>query len=192
VTMGFVSRLAARLLLNPFFLGRAFYGTASLVTLAFTAREVWKTASAQADTIGEFGSEWPSQLGRPVILAGHSLGGRLALRAAERAPERRTFLAIHALAPAIQASAVDLHIVAQRTLGKPILYHSGHDKILELVFRLAESSREHALGWSGVPGLYRGAFSSRDVSTHAGMEIGHGDYQSLLVDFLGPGPVEIS
>ncbi len=179
-------RLAFRFLTIPLFgLGGIF---SSVLSLAFgpslvKAVKLWKDAVHDADRIGAIANEWPAQLGREIVLAGHSLGGRIALRGAEKAPTG-TFLGIIALAPALEATGIDLKIVAPASATAPHVYASTNDGVLNWLFRAAEATREPALGFAGIPNHYKHDFYSVDVSIFMGKKIGHQDYNSILRNLL--------
>ncbi len=147
------------------------------------AISTWRSAAREADRVAQLAVQWPQQLGRPVALVGHSLGARLALRAAEAAPAH-TFEHVIGLAPAVLASKVEWPRVARASRRRPIMFSSQNDAVLKLFFRAAEASREPAVGQAGLHASLHPLVESRDVSTFGSTVIKHGTYRRVLVDLL--------
>ncbi len=134
---------------------------------------VWKKAVANADDVGARLPSYLAGLDGPIHLIGHSLGGRIVLRASGR----NRYSAIDALAPAVLEREVDLSGVARSSVRRPKGYYSAHDRvILGGLFRFAEWGKP--LGLVG-PRKSR-SVSGVDAAQETGMSLGHNDYHKHL------------
>jgi pimeloyl-ACP methyl ester carboxylesterase len=136
---------------------------------------VWRGAVSEADRVGK-NPTWLLGLSRPLVVIGHSLGGRIALRIAERniTPVDR----IVAMAPAVRASSIDCTAMSSFSArGKLSVVHSEDDHVLSILFRLGEASFDHAVGYSGAPSDWRGVTNYKVRSSHS-------DYDVLCYDLL--------
>jgi pimeloyl-ACP methyl ester carboxylesterase len=155
-------------------------GVASPVFL--TAIATWKQAVSAADRVGSHPDAWVAGVHkeRPVILVGHSLGGRIVLRATCSGPRRRA-RAVVALAPAIEQASINLNGASLGSLTKPTICHSENDWVLKYLFRLAEGTMEHAVGYDGA---HHRACRDVDVGCVHGAEVGHHDYVNVAYHCL--------
>lgn len=79
---------------------------------------------------------------RPVHIAGHSLGGRIALKVSENLSSFGKIRSITALAPAISASDIDLNKVAAAAAKTPLICYSSRDRVLSTLFPCGEQSSD--------------------------------------------------
>jgi pimeloyl-ACP methyl ester carboxylesterase len=145
----------------------------TVLTAAFTT---WKSAVSAADRVAAHPDRWLGQLGRPVITVGHSLGGRIVLRAsaAHRGPRPQRVIA---MAPAVQAGSVELDRAAAWPERRLAVFHSEADWVLWGLFRAGEMTLDHALGYEGIR---EGGARSVDVSEVNGSKTGHTDYARIV------------
>ncbi len=150
--------------------------------------QIWKEAVRNADLVGRSATNWLGAFKGSVVLVGHSLGGRIVLRAAEGGSIEHV-ATVFSLAPAVRAADLDLRTVARGTRHSPHVFHSSMDAVLNIPFRLGEATLQHALGFSGVPRKHRKWIQSHDTSIHNGLPVGHLTYNwhvhSLLSDHIG-------
>jgi pimeloyl-ACP methyl ester carboxylesterase len=111
---------------------------------------------------------WLRDVPGPVVLVGHSLGGRIALRVAETgAVDLR---AVVCLAPAVAASSLRADgLVSFARQARLAVVHSAEDQVLSVLFRLGEGTSEHAVGYAGAPASWTGVRNQR-------VDCGHLDY----------------
>ena len=154
------------------------------VTELFNIKRVWQKAVQNADSLGWNSDKWLSSLHRPVILIGHSLGGRIALQAA-MSNRRAELLQVSVFAPAILASGCDFRRIQKRTQKKGAIFHSQNDTTLRYLFRAGELTAEAPLGLEGVPQNSSGWIRSVDVSRYRGRRTRHNDYAAVCMELAG-------
>ena len=148
----------------------------------------WRSAVAEADRVGDDPANWfaatsplcDGAASRPLVFVGHSLGGRIVLRAAAVSSGLRVRRVV-ALAAAVERTKTDLAGVARQCNQPPVIFHSRNDTVLNLLFRLGERTTSHALGYNGSDDS-----SCRDVdfSLRQGSKVGHGTYSTIVEDCL--------
>ncbi len=124
-----------------------------------------------------------------VLLVGHSLGGRIALRAADvmrtsqRDPSLPPLLSTVAMAPALGCMRVPPEIQRSRVAVADIAW-SEHDWVLSKVFRAVAMSEGVALGCRPEQAMAQ-ALAFHDVSEiETGRFTGHGDYSSDMYRYI--------
>ena len=146
-------------------------------------QKVCRQALRNADKIGGNPDRWLSSLKRPVILIGHSLGGRIALQTAMNHNHPR-LLQVSAFAPAILASDCDFRQIKKGQKKKGAIFHSENDTTLRYLYRAGELSTVAPLGLEGVPEKERKLVRSIDVSEYKGMKIRHNSYASVCMQLV--------
>ncbi len=149
------------------------------------AAKAWKDAVGFADVVGSAPEHWTQALNRPVILVGHSLGGRIVLRAAESG-RVNSLESVIALAPAVRLKDLTLKRVVENSIRPPEVYWSRSDLVLEFLFRIGEITSTHALGFTGPSA--RSGLSSFDTSVYADTVTAHGSYQEIAAELLRESP----
>ncbi|MBM4292428.1 MAG: DUF726 domain-containing protein [Deltaproteobacteria bacterium] len=120
---------------------------ATLIKTTTQVKGAWEAAAAEADRsarrlLDELRATRAAHPRAPIYLIGHSLGGRMALRAcALMAEEGAPVPNLHVSA---WASALDTREVPWEALARlpspPEVVHSAHDLVLKVIFRLATAS----------------------------------------------------
>lgn len=151
------------------------------IALLTSLKSEWRTVVGAADALAARPEILLGAIRRPVLLVGHSLGGRIALRVAAASLTTPPY-GVVALAPALQASAIDLELACMRTRPGPIVIgFSSNDSVLRWAFRVGEETTEHALGLVG--GRMRG-IHDLDVSRFQNRDVGHTDYSDIAQSCL--------
>lgn len=159
--------------------------TGAGVGLVTAALRAWREAVDFADKVGSAPENWTRRLNRPVILAGHSLGGRIVLRAAESG-RVDSLESVIALAPAIRSEDLVLERTVENTRRPPEVYWSRADAVLEFLFRIGEGTWDHSLGFSGPS--KRSGLSSFDTSVYDDAVTAHGTYGQIAAKLLKKSP----
>ena len=100
----------------------------------------WRDAAKEADRLILPLRRTLKEIDRPVILVGHSLGGRIALKVAERFPKDK-IQSLVVLAPAYESTICKYDKIESAVLNKIIVCHSKRDMVLQSLFTLGQSSR---------------------------------------------------
>lgn len=183
--------------------------------LALGALSTWKDATNKAEEASMALRKTIKSFERPVILVGHSLGGRIILRACERVP-KGSVQALIALAPAYEKHKCKFENIARAVATKPIVYFSEKDSVLAHMFSLGQNQNgikksiqalkskdkfaivkafshmlvdygsSMAIGQYGVPKQFEHLFSQHNVSP-----LGHNDYHTKVYDILDTRKTEI-
>jgi hypothetical protein len=114
------------------------------------AQGTWRKAVADADDAAKLFAGMSANSKVPLVLAGHSLGGRLVIQAGVHARTRQ-FSSIFALAPACSQDVGQLNSAAKSVRGKLWVFHSTKDAALGVWYRLLELTLEASLGYAGPP-----------------------------------------
>lgn len=168
----------------------------------------WKDATKKAEQAAMELRKTIKASERPIILVGHSLGGRIILRACERVP-KDSVRALIALAPAYEKNKCKFENIARAVSTKPIIYFSQKDSVLAHLFSLGQNQNgmkkgiqalkskdkiaivkafshilvdygsSMAIGQYGVPKQYEHLFSQHNVSP-----LGHNDYYTKVYELL--------
>ncbi len=172
------------LLRLPFF--NLFYLATTLgwkINAMKVARADWKQALEYADHLGKNPHLWLSSINRPRILIGHSLGGRIALKAA-MSTRKNELLRVCACAPAIFSKECSFELIKQNVKHKSAVLYSNSDAVLKYVFPIAELSNRQVLGYHGVPKRMNRTVQAVDLSSE---EYGHNDYRDNLFKLMTAG-----
>lgn len=100
----------------------------------------WRDAAKEADRIVMPLRRALKEIDRPIILVGHSLGGRIALKVGERFPKGK-IQSIVTLAAAYESSVCKYDKIQSSVQNKVIVCHSQRDMVLQSLFTLGQSSR---------------------------------------------------
>ena len=100
----------------------------------------WRDAQREADRVSIQLRKVLKTIDRPVILVGHSLGGRIVLKAAERV-RKGSIHAIIALAPAYESAFCKYDRIDSAVKMCSIICYSKQDKVLSSLFTLGQSSK---------------------------------------------------
>jgi len=151
----------------------------------------WSSTSDTAEHAAQQLAQYIERLETPVIVAGHSLGGKIALLTAQNL-ESRQLRGLVALAPACDVASINYRQVAEHVAHKPAVCFSRRDKVLSTLFACGQTSHavmsalkssfkspkhtlKHlsqivdqracspALGLVGVPTEYRALYESIDT-----------------------------
>jgi hypothetical protein len=145
----------------------------------------WRTAKKEAErTASELAATLPKD--KEILLVGHSLGGRIALRTKELlASSKNDYLvSAIAMAPALSSGDMDHSVFHTHEAPEGEVFFSRHDRILSLAYRLGELSPRRAIGEVGV-GDYSPTFRGVDASNRQyRMRRGHGHYSHDLIHLL--------
>ena len=173
--------LLAPMLLNPILLAPALgIGIPSL----WNAMDVWKKAVANADSVAENAHQWLGLIDRPIILVGHSLGGRIVLKASAKA-RRYNVLQTYALAPAVQEEDCNFNKIRAHVQGKPAIFYSQNDWTLNIMYRMGEMTFTQPLGYTGITQKKsRSKVQSLDVSNWDDSSMKHNDYRFFVPELL--------
>lgn len=145
--------------------------------------KLWTSAKTSADQTVDFLVNFVEATPKRIILLGHSLGGRIVLKTAERLQTKKLHGLI-ALASAVEAKELDLHKVSANVTQKPQIYYSHRDLVLLCLFGLASNpkavmsrnpftyvqqilesrSSSPAIGCAGIPREHMTAFESIDAT----------------------------
>ncbi len=136
------------------------------VGVLFHALEQWRCAVQEADAVGRSPERWLRGVEGPVVLAGHSLGGRIALRVAEHA-RANNLATVLSMAPAVRARDLSYTRIATFARTVPInVLHSKADLVLQFAFRVGENTADHAIGYEGPPPMWSAVGSHKVQSLH--------------------------
>lgn len=176
--------LLAPMLLHPALLAPALgIGLPSL----WNALYVWKKAVANADSVAENVHQWLGLIDRPIILVGHSLGGRIVLKASAKA-RRHNVLQTYALAPAVQEEDCNFNKIRAHVEDKPVIFYSENDFVLNIAYRMGEMTFTQPLGYTGITKRKsRSKIQSLDVSMWKGKAMRHNDYRFFVPELLRDG-----
>ena len=121
------------------------------VRWARIARDRWRRARAQADRAGLRLRELLDEPER-TLLVGHSLGGKVALRAAEAAGKEgaRAAFACVAFGPAVLERNLDWEAARRGTLHGVEVFHGRRDRTLGLLYRLGNLHLRRPVGLVGL------------------------------------------
>ena len=151
---------------------------------------VWKKAVENADSVAENVHQWLGLIDRPIILVGHSLGGRIVLKASAKA-RRHNVLQTYALAPAIQEEDCSFNKIRAHVEHKPALFYSENDFVLNIAYRMGEMTFTQPLGYTGITKRKsRSKTQSLDVSMWEGQPMRHNDYRFFVPDLLRDGRLQ--
>ena len=164
--------MAGPMLLNPIPLGLS-------MTVVMAARRMWKRAVQNADEVAENPFKWLGNLDREIVLIGHSLGGRIALKACANVPGQK-IKKVYAMAPAVLKSECQPKKITQNTKSKGTVYYSEHDWILQYAFRIGEFTTTLPIGFDGKINKLKKV----DASKKLNREVGHIDYAKLCRKLL--------
>ena len=169
----------AALRLNPVLVATAIGGPA-MANIAQT----WTKVVELADKTSVNCESWLSMFDRPVILIGHSLGGRIVLKTSQYA-KSNNILQTFAFAPAVLETECDFSTICSNTRSQPAVFYSKNDLILNIVYRLGERTRTLPLGYAGIKKKNnQGLVHSFNASKWHGKKIGHFDYTSKFEPLL--------
>ena len=127
----------------------------------------------------------PSELGLPVLLLGHSLGGRICLKSLQHAAEVKgspKFSGCIAFAPAVTCQEIRLRTVVQGSNALPVVWYSAGDLTLRWPFRayraLRGQFRYRAIGYKAPRKQAKIRF--RKARNSSNRLLGHNDYTREL------------
>ena len=152
--------------------------------LVDAALKTWKRAVRRADDIA-MNPSWLNGIDRPIILIGHSLGGRIAIQStAHSHSSNANILSTFALAPAVLESECNMKQFHRNQEFKGTICHSINDLILEYAFRFGELTEELPLGFSGLSNHNRSYAYSQDCSFINHHTTRHDTYQTYIDDLF--------
>ena len=151
------------------------------VMVAQRLLETWRKAVSRADEIS-MNPQWIQEFDRPIILVGHSLGGRIAIKTTSNSYNTK-LLSTFALAPAVLESECDFQSFYHNQEFKGTVGHSINDLVLEYAFRIGEQTEELPLGFTGISNQNFAYAYSHDLSFINYQETRHNTY-STVVDEL--------
>lgn len=142
----------------------------------------WRAAVEHADYEAEILARWVDRHDHPIIMMGHSLGGRIVLKAAQLAQSAPDVIAF---APAIFNRDIDTDELfsPHRTVE---IYRSPTDYILRGLFPVGEWGGGRIVGLNGIPSMPHGnngihCFNANKFFSEG--EIGHLNYAENLHAF---------
>lgn len=173
----------------------------------------WNRAVRNADMQARTLRSEIQSLQREIILVGHSLGGRIALRSAEGLRGRK-LRSLVALAPAYDISIVKFTEISNRVEKKPIVCYSHQDMTLSVLFTCGQNNKalidcirniratpanslrvlagildqrasNPALGLVGVPREFESSYISKNT------QLRHYEYSAHIEDLLNQMAYEI-
>lgn len=100
--------------------------------------DTWRAARKEADRISKKLDEILNVVDRPIILVGHSLGGRIALQYASR-KGIKPLRSVYALAPAVSRSEIDLETIEENVEKSVILGYSKRDLVLQCLYPIGRN-----------------------------------------------------
>ncbi|MAA78824.1 MAG: hypothetical protein CL916_06155 [Deltaproteobacteria bacterium] len=173
--------LLAPVLLNPLLLAPALgIGLPSL----WNAMDVWKKAVANADEVSKDIHQWLGLINRPVILVGHSLGGRIVLKASANA-RRYNVLQTYAFAPAVQEEDCNFNKIRAHVEEKSTIFYSQNDTTLNVWYRIGEMTWTPPLGYTGITQKKSSSkVQSLDVSNWGDSTMKHDNYRYFVSELL--------
>lgn len=170
---------AAALRVNPVLAATAIGGPA-MVNIAQT----WRNVVELADITSVNCEPWLSMFDRPIILIGHSLGGRIVLKTSQYA-KSNNILQTFAFAPAVLETECDFSIISCNNTSQPAIFYSKNDLILNYLYRLGERTKALPLGYAGIKRKNnQGLLDSFNVSKWDGKKMRHNDCNSQLASLL--------
>lgn len=148
---------------------------AAALAVGDVAKNPWSVARRRAMTTGVALAGLLARIpDREFILVGHSLGGLVALTAAETLgtkPGSQRLAEVHLLGAAAGAEQVDWRVVARSLSGNLYNYYSTNDAVLNNIFRVARMG-ERAIGTTPIKSPQK-SVRDRNVSRTVPS---HGDY----------------
>lgn len=112
--------------------------TLSLHKLQNGILDTWRAARKEADRISKKLDSILNGIDRPVILVGHSLGGRIALKYASR-KGIKNLQSVYALAPAVSQAEIDLEVIEQNVEKSVIIGYSKRDLVLQCLYPIGRN-----------------------------------------------------
>ena len=146
--------------------------------------DIWKKAVSKADEVGRNSHQWLRLIDRPIILIGHSLGGRIVLKATSNV-RKHNILQFYSLAPAVLEHECNFNKVCSGIQEKSAVFYSKNDIILNYFFRFVEMTMTQSLGYTGITkkkNLRR--IMSVNTSEVNGEPVRHRDYRRFISDIL--------
>ena len=171
---------AAALRVNPVVLAAVAIGVPPVANIAQT----WIEVVELADKTSMNCESWLSMFDRPIILIGHSLGGRIVLKTSQYA-KSNNILQTFALAPAILETDCDFSTICSNNTRQPAVFYSKNDLILNIVYRIGERTKTLPLGYAGIKEKNnQGLVHSFNASKWNGKKMGHNGYTSQIASLL--------
>lgn len=100
--------------------------------------DTWRAARKEADRISKKLGSILNNIDRPIILVGHSLGGRIALQYASQ-KGIKPLQSVYALAPAVSQSEIDLDSIEQNVEKSVIIGYSKRDLVLQCLYPIGRN-----------------------------------------------------
>lgn len=110
----------------------------SLHNLQNGVLNTWRSARKEADRVAKRLGDILENVGRPVILIGHSLGARIALLYASQ-KNIKPLQSIYALAPAVSASEIDMPQVENNVDKHVLIGYSRQDLVLQCLYPIGRN-----------------------------------------------------
>lgn len=155
------------------------------VPTLLNALKTWKKTVAYADIIGKNPDSWLESFDRPVVVLGHSLGGRMAIYSAIHTKSSQ-LKQVYAMAPAVLPQNCHFEQISKSLHYKVGVLYSENDAILKYLFRLAEMTLKAPLGLDGGPTECQDFLTCVDANRLHNRQIGHQDYSDCcLTSFKG-------
>ena len=101
----------------------------------------WKDSLKKADKLVLPLRRVLKEIDRPIILVGHSLGGRIALKIAEKYP-KDSIQSIVALAPAYENTICRYDKIESAVKRNIVVCHSNRDMVLQSLFSMGQNSKD--------------------------------------------------
>ena len=144
----------------------------------------WVEVVELADKTSVNCESWLSMFDRPVILIGHSLGGRIVLKTSQYA-KSNNILQTFAFAPEVLETDCDFSTICSNNTSQPAVFYSKNDLILNIVYRIGARTKTLPLGYAGIKEKNnQGLIHSFNASKWDGKKIGHFDYTSRCASLL--------
>ena len=154
----------------------------ALLRMGAAGSGAWRKTVRRADIVAEQLARLPATCGRPIILVGHSLGGRIALTAAQNAWE--PFRGVFALAPAVSEQRVDWSRLRVGSRVRPVVVSSRNDRILYFFYRLGQMTTTEPLGLGGPPSGTGEQVEDMKLPMWRGKPVRHDSYQGFVDTLL--------
>lgn len=111
----------------------------SIFDIATTGVKSFTRAKEKADSEAQVLANYLTQIQRPIILVGHSLGARIAIKVAECITFKLKALVL--LAAAIEENSCNLDKVYKNVIEKPIVCYSKNDMVLSYLYSFAKNPK---------------------------------------------------
>ncbi|HBU48414.1 MAG TPA: hypothetical protein DEB46_08895 [Myxococcales bacterium] len=162
---------------------------AALAIAASLYNEMFGICVERSDDLALSVAHLQSQLERPVLLVGHSLGARVCLRACEEVARAGAapFRGCYAMGPAVTRKEIDLPLVVQGASSAPVVYFSRADFILGAVYGARERVRELDLNRAALgfrPTKRVEGIAYRAATNRIGWSLGHLGYSKCATRLL--------